>query len=56
MHSEDATIEAPQLKLPADLLAELSRSHKKRPHDFRVEGMKPTLFERLARLFGLDSR
>ena len=56
MHSEDATIEAPQLNLPADLLAEISRSHKKRAHDFGVEGMKPTLFERLARLFGLDSR
>jgi len=52
MHSDDATIEAPQLQLPADLLAEVSRSHKKRPHDFGVEGMKPTLFERLAQMLG----
>jgi len=52
MHSDDATIEAQQLKLPADLLAEVSRSHKKRPHDFGVEGMKPTLLERLAQMLG----
>ncbi|HEX4388505.1 MAG TPA: hypothetical protein VH109_07755 [Steroidobacteraceae bacterium] len=53
MHSEDATIETPQLQLPADLLAEVSRSHKRRPSDFGVEGMKPTLLERLAQLLGL---
>jgi hypothetical protein len=52
MYSDDATIEAPALKLPADLLAEVSRSHKKHPHDFGVEGMKPTLLERLAQMLG----
>jgi len=52
MHSEDATIDTQQLKLPADLLAEVGRNHKKRPHDFGVEGMKPTLLERLAQLLG----
>jgi len=52
MFSEDATIEAPQLKLPADLLAEVSR-RKKQHIDYSVEGWKPGLLERLARLFGL---
>ena len=52
MFSEDATIEAPQLKLPAELLAEMSR-RKKTQTDYRVDGWKPGLLERLARLFGL---
>jgi hypothetical protein len=51
MLSEDATIEAPQLKLPAELL-EVSRRKKQQP-DFRVDGWKPSLLERLARMFGL---
>ena len=51
MLSEDATIEAPQLKLPAELL-EVSR-RKKQPTDYRVDGWKPSLLERLAQLFGL---
>lgn len=52
MFPEDATIEAPQLKLPADLLAEVGR-RKKQHTDFGVDGWKPSLLERLARLFGL---
>jgi hypothetical protein len=51
MHSED-TIEAPQLKLPAELLAEMGR-RKKQQTDYRVDGWKPSLLERLARMFGL---
>ena len=51
MFSEDATLETPLLKLPPELL-EVSR-RKKQQTDFQVEGMKPGLFERLARLFGL---
>jgi hypothetical protein len=52
MRSEDATIDTPQLKLPAELLAEVSR-RKKQHTDYRVDGWKPSLLERLARLFGL---
>jgi hypothetical protein len=51
MFSEEATIEAPQLKLPAELL-EVAR-RKKQSTDFRVDGWKPSFLERLARLFGL---
>ena len=50
----EETIEAPQLKLPADLLAEVSRRNKGRATDFRVEGWTPSLMERLLRLFGLS--
>ncbi len=53
MFSEDATIEAPQLKLPADLVAEVKRRNPKRQPDFHVDHFKPTLFERLARVLGL---
>ncbi|HTD30129.1 MAG TPA: hypothetical protein VK650_01115 [Steroidobacteraceae bacterium] len=52
MLSQDSTIEAPQLKLPAELLSEVSR-RKKQQTDFRVDGWKPSLLERLAKLFGL---
>ena len=52
MHFED-TIEAPQLKLPADLLAEVSRN-KRRTNDFRVEGWKPSFMERILKIFGLS--
>jgi hypothetical protein len=51
MHAEQ-TVEAPQLQLPPDLVAEVSR-RKRVKHDFLVEGWKPTLLERLARLLGL---
>ena len=51
MFSEDATLETPLIKLPPDLV-EISR-RKKRPADFHVDGWKPSLLERLARLLGL---
>jgi len=48
----EETIEAPQLKLPPDLLAEVAR-RKKPQTDYGVDGWKPSLLERLARLFGM---
>ncbi len=53
MQAEDATLESPQLNLPAELLAEVSRRAAARQADFKVDGWKPSLLERLARLFGL---
>jgi len=53
MLSEDATVDVPKLNLPADLIAEVSRRSKPRQADFRVEGLKPSLLERLARMLGL---
>jgi hypothetical protein len=53
MYTEEATAEVPQLKLPADLLAEVRRRSKNGQSDFRVDGWKPTLMERLARMLGL---
>jgi hypothetical protein len=40
------------LKLPAELLAELKR-HAKQKTDFRIEGWKPSLLERLLWMLGL---
>jgi hypothetical protein len=40
------------LKLPPELLAELKRQGKAKP-DFRIEGWKPSLLERLLAAFGL---
>ena len=40
------------LKLPAELLADLKR-HTKQKSDFRVEGWKPSLLERLLGMLGL---
>jgi|HubBroStandDraft_6_1064221.scaffolds.fasta_scaffold65346_3 hypothetical protein len=54
MTEEAATAEVPQLKLPADLLAEVSRHIKAGKTDFRVDALKPSLMERLSRLFGRD--
>lgn len=54
MFSEDVTAETPKLNLPADLLAEVARRNDKRQTDFRVEGLKPSLLERLAQMFGLN--
>jgi hypothetical protein len=51
MFPED-TIEAPALKLPAELLAAVG-TRKKQPSDFRVDAFKPSLLERLKRMFGL---
>ena len=53
MLPEEVTVEAPQLILPAELLAEIDRSHGARRTDLRVEGWKPSLLDRLARLLGL---
>jgi len=53
MLSEEATVEVPKLNLPPELLAEVARRHGKRQPDFRVEGLKPSLMERLARMLGL---
>ena len=53
MYSEDVTVDTPKLNLPADLLAEVARRNVKRQTDFRVEGMRPTLLERLKQMLGL---
>ena len=53
MYADDATFESPKLNLPEELLAEVSRRGAAAQGDFRVEGWKPTLLERIARLFGL---
>jgi len=54
MRSEEVTVEVPKLNLPPDLLAEVARRSKgKRQPDFRVEGLKPSLLDRLARMLGL---
>jgi hypothetical protein len=55
MTTEEATVEVPQLNLPPDLLAEVARRNKhKHANDFRVDSLKPTLLERLARMLGRD--
>jgi hypothetical protein len=53
LSNEAATAEVPQLKLPPELVAEVSRTQAGRKMDFRVAAFKPTLWERLARLLGL---
>jgi len=53
MLSKDATLEVPKLNLPPDLLAEVSRRNGARQTDYRIESLKPSLLERLARLLGL---
>jgi hypothetical protein len=53
MYADDGTFESRQLNLPADELAEISRRASVRQGDFRVDGWKPSLLERLAKLFGL---
>jgi hypothetical protein len=53
MLSKDATVDVPKLNLPADLVAEVSRRNKSRQMDYRIESLKPSLLERLARLLGL---
>lgn len=54
MLSEEVTAEVPKLHLPPELVAEVARRNNgKRQQDFRVEGLKPSLFERLARVLGL---
>jgi hypothetical protein len=53
MLSEEVTVEVQKLNLPPDLLAEVARRNNKRQPDFRVEGLRPSLLERLARMLGL---
>ena len=54
MLSEEVTVEVPKLNLPPDLVAEVARRNNGRHQpDFRVEGLKPSLFERVARMLGL---
>jgi len=55
MLSEEVTVEVQKLNLPPDLLAEVARRHNggRRQTDFRVEGLKPSLLERLAKMLGL---
>jgi len=51
--SEEITTEVPQLDVPADLLAEVSRRNADRQKtDFGVDGWKPSLLERFARMLG----
>jgi len=52
MLSEEATVEVPKLNLPPELVAEVARRHNKRPTDYRVDALRPTLIERLARMLG----
>ncbi len=54
LSEEDVTVEAPQLNLPADLLAEVNRRNRKTQPDFGVDGWQPSLLERLARMLGLS--
>lgn len=53
MHAEHQMADTATLKLPVELLAELKRQGPKPQADFRVEGWKPSLLERLLGLFGL---
>jgi hypothetical protein len=53
MLSKDATVDVPKLNLPADLVAEVRRRNKPNKTDFHIEGLKPSLLERLARMLGL---
>jgi hypothetical protein len=54
MFSEEVTVEVQKLDLPPDLVAEVARHNNGRPQpDFRVEGLKPSLLERLAQMLGL---
>jgi hypothetical protein len=52
MLAEEVTVEVQKLNLPPDLLAEVARRNKRQP-DFRVEGLKPSLLERVAKMLGL---
>jgi hypothetical protein len=52
MQVPPAVADTATLKLPPELLAAAKRLDKDRTHDFMVEGWKPTLLERIARLFG----
>ena len=53
MLSSEVTSEVPQLNVPADLLADVRRRHGAQQRDFRVDGLNPSLLERVKRLLGL---
>ena len=53
MYADEATQEVPALNLPKELLAEATRFAKSHKNDFRVDGWKPSLLDRLAQLFGI---
>jgi hypothetical protein len=54
MFQEEVTGEVPKLNLPPELVAEVARRNNgRRQADFRVEGLKPSLIERVARMLGL---
>jgi hypothetical protein len=53
MHAEHRLSDTASLKLPEGLLADIRRHSKKSEPDFRVEGWKPSLFERLLAMLGL---
>lgn len=53
MQSEEITVEAPQLQLPPELLAEVNRRNAGGKTDYRVDAWKPSLLERLAKMLGL---
>ena len=52
-YSKDGTGDVPKFKLPADLVAEIMARNKSPQTDLRVDGWKPSLLERLARMLGL---
>ena len=53
MPPEEATAEVPALNLPPELLAEVRRRNKGPRGEFHVDGWKPTLLERVARMLVL---
>ncbi|MGH8132580.1 MAG: hypothetical protein ACRETH_14275 [Steroidobacteraceae bacterium] len=53
MQAEQKMADTATLKLPVELLADLKRHSAKQPTDFRVEGWKPSLLERILGMLGL---
>jgi hypothetical protein len=53
MQAEHRMSDTASLKLPVELLADLKRHGKKPENDFRVEGWKPSLLERLLGMLGV---
>lgn len=56
MQAQHTLADTATLKVSPELLAAARRCGKDRPLDFKVEAWKPTLWERLAGLFGRRSR
>ncbi|HXY77010.1 MAG TPA: hypothetical protein VEH54_08870 [Steroidobacteraceae bacterium] len=53
MQSEEITVETAQLKIPAELLAELSGGNAGRKTDYGVDAWKPSFLEWLAKFLRL---